>query len=497
MGSSLATKILKVSAWSLALVNFWVFSRFTVDDAYITWRYGRNLIENGVWNYNPTTFDPTQSYTNPIFALVSIIPASLGINVVLFFKILTLAATVAFLIYFLRRRPEANLPLALFFALPATVIHIFSGLETFLFVSLVFLLFLAIKNSDVKLAVVATLFLLITRPESILFLGLVPVFLSVEFVHGKIKIQWKRLLLVATILFTFAATLFVANIWLFGEALPNSVFVKSGQFFVSGTFLLWLLWLLPLIPVVLLKQFKLALFALAFYLPVALNYSTSNLTMNYASRFAFQIYAPIALLAIYVIANKTNQQKLASLFAAWKLPKAFAGLLTPIVALGFAVPSLDPANLDLITYSHRLQAAHGDLGRVAGKLHAEGVVQATAITDAGIFAFESRLPNLDFNKLGTHKGAVNGITRELVESYEVDFAVIRERYFVDSILRPYVAAKGMVHVCDAFFAPTYPMEIWAPTSDPRIIKICEQSVVASNSLNNYSNLAQAPWVEWK
>ena len=73
--------------WSLVLVDFWLFSRFTVDDAFITWRYGQNLAQHGVWNFNPTTFDPTQSYTNPIYALISIIPAVLGINVVLFFKL--------------------------------------------------------------------------------------------------------------------------------------------------------------------------------------------------------------------------------------------------------------------------------------------------------------------------------------------------------------------------------------------------------------------------
>lgn len=29
--------------------SFWIFSRFTVDDAFISWRYGKNLFENGVW----------------------------------------------------------------------------------------------------------------------------------------------------------------------------------------------------------------------------------------------------------------------------------------------------------------------------------------------------------------------------------------------------------------------------------------------------------------
>ncbi|MFM5952645.1 MAG: hypothetical protein ACKOOE_08685, partial [Micrococcales bacterium] len=125
--------MLNTALYLLVFINFWIFSRFTVDDAFITWRYGKNLIDFGVWNYNPSTFDPTQAYTNPIYAALSIVPAALHWNVVLFFKFVSLLLAVSFVIWFVRVRPQSKLPLLVFFAVPATMIHLFSGLETFLY----------------------------------------------------------------------------------------------------------------------------------------------------------------------------------------------------------------------------------------------------------------------------------------------------------------------------------------------------------------------------
>lgn len=63
-----------------------MFSRFTVDDAFISWRYGKNIFDFGIWNYNPSNFDMTQAYTNPIFAFLSIIPNLFRLDIVLFLR---------------------------------------------------------------------------------------------------------------------------------------------------------------------------------------------------------------------------------------------------------------------------------------------------------------------------------------------------------------------------------------------------------------------------
>ena len=98
--------ILYVMIAIIGLISFWIFSRYTVDDAFITWRYGFNLIKFGHWNYNPSGFDETQSYTNPIFAALSIITAVLGFNVVFFFKIISLLITVIAVLSFSKKQIE-------------------------------------------------------------------------------------------------------------------------------------------------------------------------------------------------------------------------------------------------------------------------------------------------------------------------------------------------------------------------------------------------------
>lgn len=473
-------------------MNFWVFSRFTVDDAFITWRYGQNLVGHGVWNYNPTAFDPTQAYTNPVFALLSIVPAFFGFNVVLFFKLVSLLFLVAFVNFFLRRRPEANLPLAIFFAVPATMIHIFGGLETFLFVSLMLLLLMAIKNNEGRLAVAVTAVLLSTRPEAILLLVLVPLVLSVRFEGRRIVVVWKRLLRIGFVLFGIAGVIFLANVAVFGEALPNTFFVKSGQYFFNGSFFLWLLAFIPLIPIAMLKLWRVVLFAVTFYLPVVFSYSTSYLAMDYAGRFAFQVYAPMALLAIYVLALKENRERLALL-----VNRRVVSISSVAIALGLLVPTLSPAIADIAIYYPRLQAVHGDLGRTVNTLGREGMVHVTAMGDAGLFAYESGLPNLDIRKLGTHLGAINGVDRKLVDQYAVDFAVISRDPVADSVMRPFVLREKFVHVCDAYISTTYVMEIWTRKADPRLVSVCENSKKYSSDSQDFSALVSAPWNDWR
>ena len=95
-----AIKLLIISGF---ILSFYFFSRFTVDDAFISWRYGFNLISSGHWNYNPSSLDLTQAYTNPLFAFLSILPAYFNIGVVLFFKILSLSSMLLFIPYMKRK----------------------------------------------------------------------------------------------------------------------------------------------------------------------------------------------------------------------------------------------------------------------------------------------------------------------------------------------------------------------------------------------------------
>ena len=79
------------------------YSFLTIDDAFISWRYGLSLVESGFWNYNPSNFELVEAYTNPIFAFLSIFPALFNIDVVLFFKLLAFFLYFSLIIFFVKR----------------------------------------------------------------------------------------------------------------------------------------------------------------------------------------------------------------------------------------------------------------------------------------------------------------------------------------------------------------------------------------------------------
>jgi len=476
-------------------INFWIFSRFTVDDAFITWRYGKNLIDFGVWNYNPSTFDPTQAYTNPIYAALSIVPAALHWNVVLFFKFVSLILAVSFVIWFVRVRPQAKLPLLVFFAVPATMIHLFSGLETFLYVVLVFALFVALRSSRQNLVIAITLGLFVTRPESWLLVVLVPLYLSFRktFRLGEFI---KYFIYLAAPLGIY----FYVHLLLFGQALPNTFFVKSGQFFVGVNLLFWLLTLLPLFVVWVLGFRKLSVFGALFTGAVAFNYSTAFLSMDFAYRYVFHLVAPLVLFVIYLLSESEPRARVAgkinTIFRNENSNKAIVA--AALVVLGAA--SLNPEVLVTANYYPKLLAVHGELGRMTKEISKTEPIRAISIGDAGLLPYVAELPNLDLYRLGTHLGAAHGISQELINRYEVDFAVLRGYAHAEEPIRKALRRRGLEFVCAADFGDEYRLQIWFKKSSLELREFCDRTN-AQIGVGEWAlfvkNVQQAPWSFWK
>jgi arabinofuranosyltransferase len=134
------------------LFFFWltaqVFS-FTIDDAYITFRYSKNLAAGWGPTYNPGQ-PPVEGYTTFAWMLLMTVPHFIGVNVATFSKVVGVLLTsgtlalVWFLTYVLARAQAT--PARLFFgafaayltgSLPITAIHAISGMETSLFTFLI------------------------------------------------------------------------------------------------------------------------------------------------------------------------------------------------------------------------------------------------------------------------------------------------------------------------------------------------------------------------
>lgn len=481
-----------VIVWSLVLVDFWLFSRFTVDDAFITWRYGQNLVHYGIWNFNPSNFDPTQSYTNPIYALLGIIPALLGINVVLFFKLVSLAIFGSFTYWFLRRRPDSAIFLGLFYAVPATAIHLFSGLETFLFVALVCQLFIVVKEHKYRAALIVASVLFITRPESWTLMLTLPLVLAWSRKKFHVKRFWKSLAVLGSILGAY----FGIHFWIFGELLPNTFFVKSTTAVFEGyRFFPMLLVFAVFIPILLLRFRKVVLLAGLLFIPMIVNYGISDLTMDYASRYAFHLYASAALFVIYVFGSQKHRRHLAGLFSRFRFGKLIPTLGVTAISVGFAYTTFFFGIYQYETYYPRLLNAHAELSKVI-----EGKVQAIAVGDAGLIPFASKVTALDIKGLGTHLGATAGVTEALAEKYGVDFAVFVEGDYAGRNLKPWLRERGVEPVCSMTFRSDYRMELWSKGLNRELSVLCAQTKKDNDisELDYFTkDLLHAPWDYWR
>ena len=155
---------------------FWtlLYLQYTVDDAWISFRYGRTLVTSHVWNWNPSG-PREEAYTSAIYTLLGIIPALLHLSPALFFKIFGLACIGAILY---RLRTATSTPFAFLLGLlilalsPWTWIHAYSGLETPLYMLLILEIALCVHRAPTVSApyvYALALALPLTRPEGIVF----------------------------------------------------------------------------------------------------------------------------------------------------------------------------------------------------------------------------------------------------------------------------------------------------------------------------------------
>jgi hypothetical protein len=131
------------------LFLFWLSSQifsFTIDDAYITFRYSKNLAAGFGPTYNPVQ-PPVEGYTTFLWMLLMTFPHLIGLNVATFSKILGILLTcgtfalTSLLTFTLTRdfSTKARLFFGSFAAfllamLPITSIHAIAGMETILFI---------------------------------------------------------------------------------------------------------------------------------------------------------------------------------------------------------------------------------------------------------------------------------------------------------------------------------------------------------------------------
>lgn len=516
--------LFKSSLLLAALLSFYLFSRFTVDDAFISWRYGKNLIEFGVWNYNPTTLDLTQAYTNPIYSLLSIIPSALELDVVLFFKLLSLLTILLFILWIYRKSNGATLlPLA-FLSVPAVVVHAFGGLETFLFVVLTGWLLVSLYEEKWVSCTLISIALFFTRPESWLFVALTPTYFlfsepsrasQFEFLKNpiaytqKITVTPSRALKVFLVITPPLLAYFIFHKLHFDNFLPNTFYAKSGAQPSVSSFLLFGFFILPLTALLIINKVKLAVLSLAFFGAMVVSYSTSDLQMNYAGRFAFHIFAPIYIFYTVISGRVRGDLFFPNIIyfsKSWgvKHDNIISTLLLIYLASFFYISG--NMSLSLATYYPRALLSHAELGKTLNQISKKYNIDAFSFGDAGMTAYHSRLSALDNIGLGSAIVAQKGLDSELMSHYGVDLVAfhansegIRLNSYNQDAIFSWAQSEKLLEICDVYWQKDYMIKIFARARIEEIEKLCVETR-KTNSLSNRelfkAFLLPPPWLFW-
>ncbi|HEY9035206.1 MAG TPA: hypothetical protein VIM96_00675 [Pseudomonadales bacterium] len=207
---------------------------FTVDDAYISFRYARNLAEGYGLVYNPGEY--VEGYTNFLWTLILALGIKLNIDPVLASKVMGAASAFGSLAltYRLSQRlmPLRSFPCVSTWLLSTSIVfsgYAIFGLETGGFLFLILLgCWLMLNETDVAnrthwpwSGLVFGLAAL-TRPEAPLFIGLLMLFLGRQFL-GRQNI-YRGLLFVSLV---GAHLLF--RVYYYGSWMPNTLSAKTGN----------------------------------------------------------------------------------------------------------------------------------------------------------------------------------------------------------------------------------------------------------------------------
>jgi hypothetical protein len=367
---------------------------FTIDDAYITFRYSDNFAagHGPVWNVGE---DPVEGFTNFLWMLWHTPFALLGLDLPLVAKLTSFAAGAAALVLLVRYcHQRYGLVSALvaggaYVVFIPTYFHITSGLETIAFAALLLRAVIvglrAINGQPVKVWEPPLLLVLagMLRPEGVL--AAFPAFAAWLWVNRRDRRTW---------LWTAGAAVvgggYFAWRWsYYGHLFPNTFYVKFGNVDAGQ------LWLENIVPVLL----PLLLCTVALLIrrdtrwsgvvlcatvgATYLTYVVSGPTMDYLYRFAYHAFPVLCLAAGLVVGP----------FRRWWLASGVGA-----VAVGWtAVTGAQTPDLGLIAnYGPDLARTHEPIGRGLANAAVPEDRRTVALHDAGAIPYYSRWHTLDF-----------------------------------------------------------------------------------------------------
>jgi hypothetical protein len=306
----------------ICLIGLYISWDFIIEDAFITFRYSKQLVEYGTLEWNPGSGNPVEGYTNFSWVILMAAAIKAGIAPVTASKILSIICFIAVIILSGRikiigaRKIRLAIMAPLFF-IPATYIHLNSGMETVLYTFLLYLVystFLRIISGNDKLLLylpIWGLFLSLTRPEGVLVVLFTFIYLLISNKGANLRSRiWKTY----SLLYILPGLVYFIWRWVyFGQFLPNTFYVKVGYFGAGlGWFFNSMVIISPILAVLLWhfliaknnKTNRLISASLLFLIFSLLIYTISAPMMDFAFRFLYPAL-PILLTVIGLIVSAT------------------------------------------------------------------------------------------------------------------------------------------------------------------------------------------------
>jgi hypothetical protein len=384
-----------------------VFFAFTVDDSYITFRYGQTFAEHGIWNWN-SRGPLVEAYTSFSYAVLGLAAALLSLSPVLVSKIvgaILMGLLAVRLSLEIKNSLTRLIGLTVLCANPFTYIHAFSGLETPLFILLIVEMGILLSKPKINPIYFCFLALLLpmTRPEGVL-ISFCSVLICAH--KGLIDRNFKAALLFAG---AVGVSYLAARFLYFHSLFPTSFIVKHSAVsdadivtnLLGGRFYLAALGVSIFCSKGTTRYYLIALLALVF-----IAYVPNRLLMNYSDRFFFQVAFPGVLVALATAGTVGNRKAMATV-------AAFMLLL-----------AMNPDEIkDAIEFGPYLSHANASLGKHLHRLGNENLVLMTG--DAGAIPYFSGWETVDFVGLGSQEVAVDGgVTPAMLSEYAPDLVLL-------------------------------------------------------------------------
>ena len=384
----------------LVILSILNFSGYTVDDAFISYRFGENLIQSGCWDYNPDCSSNTNPLTSLLYGLISIIPALFSINIVLFFKVFALLILISYLFYIQKYFKTKFVKLSFFIFFPQLIVICFSGIETFLFSILLSIFFSEVYMRRNSSSTFILSLLILTRPEALVILLLYPIYLFRE----RISLKYILLPIITTICY------FVFNLAVFNDLLPSSFYYKSHFNYNDfiRTLFYFVLIILPLFYIIFKnsKSFNFTFLVFLTFSVIMFKYLISSLDVNFSYRFYYQLIIPIYVISVITFENSS------------KISSAFKNL-SPVIFCLFLALTHRPSVLLLIKNEPQLTEKRV---KISNYISSNFKNPKIICGEAGIIPYYTDGLSLDLNGLTNIGILKNGYDLDFIKSQDFEFA---------------------------------------------------------------------------